>query len=173
MTIIVERETKIRTAKSGPVRTFGDYDKRRDMNDEQLVALFDRAWRAGLEHAIVHLSLPCDYNVASARLKERQREFLHSDEEHRQFRYQEMEFIVQLRPAEKTSKELTQLWKVQSGDDYPKTIFVTFGTVEERQRFRDIASRLGWHDEELALSLLRDFMAKFDVLVPSKKTPEE
>jgi hypothetical protein len=128
MTISVQRDTKIRTAKSGPVWTFGDYDKRKAMNDEQLVALFDRAWGAGLEHAVTHDSLPCDYEVARARLKDRQREFLRSDEEHRQFRYQEMEFIAQLKPTGKAGKELTQLWKVQSGDDYPKTIFVTFGT---------------------------------------------
>ncbi len=170
MTISVQQDTKVRTAKSGPVRTFGDYDKRKAMDDQQLIALFDRAWSAGLEHAVTHDSLPCDYEVARARLKDRQREFLYRDQEHRQFRYQEMEFIAQLKPTGKVGKELTQLWKVQSGDDYPKTIFVTFVSVEERQRFGEIAAKLGWHDEQLALSILRDFMAKFDILVPPKET---
>jgi hypothetical protein len=136
------------------------------MDDEQLVALFDRAWDAGLERAVARESLLCEFEVARVRLKVEQRKFLNAKEEQRQFRYQEMEFIVQLKPTGKSGKELTQLWKVQSGDDYPKTIFVTFGTVEERQRFKDIADRLGWQDEELALSILRDFMAKFDNLVP-------
>ena len=165
MQITVQMDTKIRIAKSGPVRTFGDYDKRKQMNGEELVALFDHAWATGLEGAMSR-SLPCDFEVARARLKGRQQEFLDADEEQRQFRHQEMEFIAQLRPSGAVGKELTQLWKVQSGDDYPKTIFVTFETVEERQRFRDIATKLGWHDEQLALSILRDFMAKFDNMVP-------
>jgi hypothetical protein len=169
MNIVVQEDTKIRIAKSGPVRTFGDYDKRKQMDDPQLTELFDHAWATGLDEAVSR-SLPCDLEVARIRLKGRQQEFLRVDEEQRQFRHQEMEFIVQLRPAGESGKELTQLWKVQSGDDYPKTIFVTFQTVEERQRFRDIAMELGWHDEQLALSLLRDFMAKLDKIVPPRES---
>lgn len=169
MTICVERETKIRVSKSGPVRTFGDYDKRNRMTEEELVTVFDKAWAGGLEAAVAK-SLPCEYEVAHARLKERQQEWLRSNEEQRQFRFQEMEFIAQLRSVGKLGRELTQLWKVQSGDDYPRTIFVTFDTVEERKRFNRIAGRLGWPEEQMALSILRDFMAKFDNLIPKDET---
>jgi hypothetical protein len=169
MKITVQMDTKIRIAKSGPVRTFGDYDKRKQMNGEELVTLFDHAWATGLERAMER-SLPCEFEVARARLKGRQQEFLDADEEQRQFRHQEMEFIAQWKPLDGSGKELTQLWKVQSGDDYPKTIFVTFETVEERQQFRETAITLGWDDEQLALSLLRDFMAKLRNVAPPEKS---
>jgi len=76
MQITVQNDTKIRIAKSGPVRTFGDYDKRKQMTDEQLVEIFDHSWAAGLEQAVSSRSLPCDFEVARARLKGRQQEFL-------------------------------------------------------------------------------------------------
>jgi hypothetical protein len=167
MKITVKGNTKILIAKSGPVRTFGDYDGRKKMQPEELVRLFDNAWASGLDAAIAR-SQPCELEVARGRLKGDQRNHLRSSEEQRQFRYQEMEFIAQLKPAGGTGHELTQLWKVQSGDDYPKTIFVTFETVQQRQRFKDIAARLGLPEEPLALSILLDFMSKFDNLVPPK-----
>lgn len=168
MQITVQNDTKIRIAKSGPVRTFGDYDKRKQMTDEQLVEVFDHAWAAGLERAVSSRSLPCDFEVARARLKGRQQEFLDINQEQRQFRHQEMEFIIQLTPSEEGGKVVTQLWKVQSGDDHPKTLFVTFPTVEERQRFGAVAAELGWGDEQLGLALLQDFMQKLDRVAPQE-----
>ena len=167
MQITVQNDTKIRIAKSGPVRTFGDYDKRKQMTDEQLVEVCDHAWAAGLENAVAR-SLPCEFEVARARLKGRQQEFLNIHQEQRQFRYQEMEFIVQMTPSEEGSSELTQLWKVQSGDDHPKTLFVTFPKVEERRRFAAVATELGWGDEQLGLALVRDFMEKLDRIAPQE-----
>jgi len=168
MQIVVQNDTKIRIAKSGPVRTFGDYDKRKHMSDEQLVEVFDRAWATGLEQAVSSRSLPCEFEVARARLKGRQQEFLNINQEQRQFRHQEMEFIVQLTSSGEGAQELTQLWKVQSGDDHPKTLFVTFPTAEERQRFAAIATELGWGDEQLGLALLQDFAKKVDHVVPEQ-----
>jgi hypothetical protein len=168
MRITVTKDAKTRIARAGAVRIFGDFDERKTMNEQDLVRLFDNAWSSGLDSAVAQ-SLECEYKVAYSRLKERHRDFLDPSEEQRQFRYQEMEFIAQLRSTGKSSKELTQLWRVQSGDDRPKTIFVTFESVPERQEFRSIAEKLGWHDEELALSLLRDFMSKFE----NKNFPSE
>lgn len=112
-------------------------------------------------------SLLCEYEAARIRLKGKQLEFLRENQEQRQFSFQNMDFILQRR---KTSTddcmELTQFWKTQSGDDHPKTIWVTFDSVEERQKFRECANELGWHDETLALSLLRDFMDKLENIVP-------
>ncbi|MBN1590913.1 MAG: hypothetical protein JW888_15475, partial [Pirellulales bacterium] len=84
MQTTVQNDTKIRIAKSGPVRTFGDYDKRKQMTDEELVAVFDRAWAAGLENAVAN-ALPCEFEVAQARLKGRQPEFLNINQEQWQF----------------------------------------------------------------------------------------
>lgn len=169
MQITVQRDTKIRIAKSGPVRTFGDYDKRQQMNGEQLVEVFDHAWAGSLESAILDHSLPCDFEVAQVRLRGRQQQFLDIKQEQRQFRHQDMEFLVQWTPSEEGGKELTQLWKVQSGDDHPKTLFVTFPTVEERQRFGAVAAELDWGDEQLGLALLQDFVKKLDRIAPQEE----
>jgi hypothetical protein len=159
MTIKIDNVTKARIVKYGPVRTFGDYDKRQRMGEEELVAVFDQAWAAGLQGAVGR-SHPCTIEVARPKLKENFRAFLDPRQEQRQFRYQEMDFIVQLKKLSDSEQELTQLWKIQSGDDHPKTLWVTFDTVEERKEFAAVARDLGWDDEELGLELLRDFMKK-------------
>lgn len=84
-----------------------------------------------------------------------------------------MDFIVQLDNRSSKVKELTQLWKVQSGDDHPKTLWVTFDTVAERKRFKAIADFLRKNDDALGLEIIRDFMAKFDSVVPLSADDEE
>ena len=44
MTITIENVTKARIVKYGPVRTFGDYDKRQRMNEAEMISVFDQAW---------------------------------------------------------------------------------------------------------------------------------
>jgi hypothetical protein len=159
MAINIDSVTKARIVKYGPVRTFGDYDKRQRMSEGEMIAVFDQAWDAGLQGA-VNRSHPCTIDVARPKLKENFRSFLDPRQEQRQFRYQEMDFIAQLKRISESEQELTQLWKIQSGDDHPKTLWVTFDSIEERQEFAAVAHGLGWDDEELGLELLRDFMTK-------------
>jgi hypothetical protein len=84
-----------------------------------------------------------------------------------------MDFIVQFDEQSDGIKELTQLWKVQSGDDHPKTLWLTFDTVAERRRFREIAEHLQKYDETLGLEVIRDLMAKFDAIIPAEEGGEE
>lgn len=171
MRIRIEEETKARIARIGPVRTFGDYDSRKKLNDAELAKLFDEKWKLGLRQAVEN-SLPCEFDVAQSRLQGKQKDFVDPDQEQRQFRFQSMDFIVQFDQQSGDDRELTQLWKVQSGDDHPKTLWVTFDTVEERQRFKAIADHLLKHDEALGLEIIRDFMAKFDAVVPPNEEEE-
>ena len=163
--IHTDEATKAWIARIGPVRTFGDYDSRMKFDNSQLSRLFDEKWEAGLRQA-VEGSLPCEFDVARSRLQQKQREFVDPNQEQRQFRFQSMDFIVQFRNQSGNAKELTQLWKVQSGDDHPKTLWVTFETVSERKRFKAIADHLQKHDDALGLQIIRDFMAQFDAVVP-------
>lgn len=172
ITIHIEESTKVRIARIGPVRTFGDFDSRKKLNSTQLATLFDEKWDAGLSQAIER-SLPCEFDVAQSRLQGKQKEFVDPNQEQRQFRFQSMDFIVQLDNQSKKPKELTQLWKVQSGDDHPKTLWVTFDTVAERKRFKAIADFLRKNDDALGLEIIRDFMAKFDAVVPLSADDEE
>ena len=172
MKIHIEEMTKIRIARSGPVLTFGDYDSRTKLKEPELALLFDDRWEPGLRRAVEE-SLPCEFEVAKARLQGKQMDFIDPNQEHRQFRFQSMEFIVQFDSRADNSKELTQLWKVQSGDDHPKTLFVTFETVAERKHFKAISDHLRKHDENLGLEILRDFISKFDVVLPPSDQVED
>jgi hypothetical protein len=55
---------------------------------------------------------------------------------------------------------MTQLWRAQSSDLHPKTLFAKFPTVEQRVQFAKLAKHLGIDDGELGLALVRDFMDK-------------
>lgn len=159
MTVNVDRDAKTRIARGGPVRLFGDWDRRRDMSEDGLAAVFDAAWSQGLEQA-VQRGKSAEIDFVRSRLTEKQRPFLHSEAELRVFRFQAIEFVAQIENGDGGQQFLTQLWKIQSGDDHPKTLFVNFDTVQEREQFRELALRHGWNDEELALSLIRDFVDK-------------
>lgn len=162
MNLTVADETRARLAKYGPNKLFGDYDKRQEMPVEQLVRVFNNAWNDSLA-AAVQGSAPCRPEEARRRLSDKEARFFDESQEHREFRLHDrnMEFIVQLRRGPEGSHEVTQLWHIKSTDSHPKTLFVTFESVEEREAFRELARRLGWHDEALGLALLRDFMGKF------------
>jgi hypothetical protein len=96
-------------------------DSRKKLNDAELAKLFDEKWELGLKQA-VERSLPCEFDVARSRLQGKQPDFIDPDQEQRQFRFQSMDFIVQFDQQSGDSRELTQLWKVQSGDDHLKTL---------------------------------------------------
>jgi hypothetical protein len=156
MAIKIQKATKARVVKHGPVRTFGDYDERQRMDESELETVFDQVWATGLEQAVAG-SHPCTIEVARPKLKEAFRSFLDARQEQRQFRYQDLDFIVQLKESPDGERELTQLWKTED----PKTLSLTFDTAKERKQFAVLARDLGWDDEKLGLELVRDFMRKF------------
>lgn len=163
MPIKIEDQHKIRIAKWGANKLFGDPDKRKnEMSDEQLIKLFDSVWDGILKSAVISAD-NCDSNEAYERISVKERNFFDFGQEHRQFRLKDLnvEFIAQLESLPDSEQSLTQLWRISSTDINPKTLYVTFETVEERKRFKELANSLGWHDENLGLNLVLDFMAKF------------
>jgi hypothetical protein len=156
--IEVDSQDKIRMAKSGANKLFGvDYDVRKNMDSQQLVELFDRVWIGGLKLMVSNAGVIPSEEV-TRRLLDKYHTFVDSSQEHRSFHYSKAEFIAQLQPCENNQYKLTQLWRVASSDTYPKTLFVTFSSVEERERFTALAESLGIVDEELGLRLIRNFM---------------
>ncbi len=155
--ITVEDSTKVMVAKFGANKLFGvDYDERQKMINEQLTELFDRVGQGKIEQ-LVQGGKVCEYEEVARRLKENQKKYLDSQQKHRSFRHQNAEFIVQLQ-SQNDQYKLTQLWLVNSSDEYPKTLFINFSSVEERERFRKLAKSLRIDDEELGLRLVRNFM---------------
>lgn len=162
MIIKIEDEQKIRIAKWGANKLFGDPDKRKlEMSNDDLVKLFDKVWEQTLQRAVTTADT-CNSQEAFARLSDREKSYFDFDQKHRQFRLKDhnIEFIVQLRATSEDNPELTQLWKVSSTDINPKTLYVTFDSVQEREQFGELANQLGWSDEDLGLQLLLDFMRK-------------
>ena len=162
MSIKVEEQQKIRFSKWGANKLFGDPDKRKEMSDEELMKLFDRVWTSTLENSITRATV-CDPKDAYQRLNEKEKQFFDFEEEHRQFRIQEhnLEYVAQLARLDNNGYSLTQLWRIASSDINPKTLYITFETVDERKHFKTLANKLGFNDEELGLKLVNDFMAKF------------
>jgi len=162
VSIIVEEREKINIAKWGANKLFGDPDKRRkEMTDQELITLFDSVWEDRLRRAIVTAS-KCQSTEAIERLTPSQRNYFDHKNEHRQFRLNDLnvEFVVQLEKTD-NSEKLNQLWRVSSSDEHPKTLFVTFETVEEKEKFKKLAANLGRQEEELGLELVTDFVKKF------------
>jgi hypothetical protein len=160
MAISVADKRKILIAKQGPNKLFGDPDKRqREFGNQELLDLFDQVWNRILERAVNQADV-CDSKEVPKRLTAMQVKYFDSEQEHRQFRLKEMEFVAQLSPLDNDRYALTQLWRIPSSDINPKTLYVTFETVEQREQFRRLATKLGWNDEALGLQLVIDYMTK-------------
>ena len=165
MTIQVEDEQKVLLAKFGANKLFGDDpDKRqKEMNKDDLIKLFDQIWDSTLKRSVITAEV-CDAKEAYDRLStQEQKKYFDFKQQHRQFRLKDLniEFIAQLNSISHANWTLTQLWRVASTDTNPKTLYVTFESVEQRKQFAAIASNLGKTDETLGLQLIMDFAAKF------------
>lgn len=163
MAISVADKKKCLLARKGPNKLFGDdIDERQALGELAAIKLFDEVWQRKLERLVSTANIS-DSEEAYARLTQNKQQFFNFEQEHRDFRAKELnaEFIVQLAEKGGDDYELTQLWRVSSSDTHPKTLFVSFETVEEREQFRQIAANLGIHDQQLGLQLCKDFMEKF------------
>ncbi|HIK11619.1 MAG TPA: hypothetical protein IGS52_15400 [Oscillatoriaceae cyanobacterium M33_DOE_052] len=167
MLIKVPDFVKIQLTKWGlPNKFFPDeiVPERARMNDQDLIKHFDRIWENHLKSALDNSEI-CPTDTAYQELSQSQQNYFKSDQEHRELRIkierEQLKFIAQLQHLGHQSYEMTQLWWIKSSDKHPQTIFISFDTVEERQRFADFAQMLGWKDEELGKELLMDFLNKF------------
>lgn len=159
MTIVVKsRQLKIYHARSGLHNIFGqDVDQRKKMDEAQAIERFDRVWTDSLSSAVEDAPL-CQPEHARSLLDEKQRNFFNEDQEHREFRLQGGSFLAQLDQVDKNTQELTQLWFICSSNVDPRTVFVTFDTIELRENFRQVAAKLAYPEEELGKKLFMDFM---------------
>ncbi|MCA1995164.1 MAG: hypothetical protein LDL41_24410, partial [Coleofasciculus sp. S288] len=134
-----------------------DYETRQGMSKQQLIELFDRIWLDALRPLVIKAEV-IEPEEVSRRLLDKHHTYVDPQQEHRSFRYRRAEFIAQLEPYNNGQYKLTQLWRVASSDSYPKTLFINFSSVEERERFYSLARSLNIDDEELGLRLIRNFM---------------
>ena len=159
MSIVVKDDRlKIYHAKHGYNKIFGkDVPERQKMADQQLLSLFDTVWKNLLGSAVAKAE-KCDFEDAKRKLKPDQQFFLKENQEHREFWLDGGLFIAQLADTNNNDQELTQLWFIKSSNVDPRTLFVTFDTLEKREEFEKLATRLGYTDSELGKKLLMDFL---------------
>ena len=127
------------------------------MSDQELIDLFDRLWLDKIERLVLNGKL-CEAEEVERRLPDKFHSFIDPQQEHRSFHYRNAEFIAQLLPQDNSQYKLTQLWRVASSDEHPKTLYINFSSVEERERFASLAKSLSSNDEQLGLRLVRNFM---------------
>ena len=149
---------KARIAKFGANKLFEvEYDTRQKMQESELIELFDHVWLRGLDDRVKKAEVISREEV-TRRLLDKYHDFVDPHQEHRSFHYLKAEFIAQLEKVDSEQHKLTQLWRVASSDTYPKTLFINFGSVEERKKFDNLAKNLETSDEELGLQLIYSFM---------------
>ena len=84
--------------------------------------------------------------------------YIDPEQEHRSFHDLKAEFIAQLEKLDSNKYRLTQLWRVTSSDNHPKTLFVNFDSIEEKEQFNELANKLGFNAEQLGLQIIRNFV---------------
>lgn len=155
----VKDQVKIFNARFGYNKVFGlDVDARKAFTEPQAIQRFDEAWERCLHDAVEHAE-PISADEARALLKKsKSADFVRDNEEQRQFWLISGLFIAQLKAIDGNSTELTQLWFIPSSNPDPRTLYITFESVEAKKAFCAVATETGWDSEELGKHLLLQFM---------------
>lgn len=152
------RPQKIHLARFGYHPLFGkDVDTREKMSDEEALHRFDRVWERELRDALLKAER-CDPEDALRKLHEKEKPYFDKTQEHREFICRDGLFVAQLKSLPSEMYELTQLWFIRSSNVDPRTLFIKFGTMPERNQFRELAEQLGWEDYNLGKQILLDFL---------------
>ena len=161
-------------AKWSPNKIFGeDIDERKQMNEQELTARFDKVWEKMLKN-LIESAKPSNKEQKDAIYKKlgeisrkskfQKQDFFNYNDEHREFRLSGIDGVAQMQPLPGLADEyeLNDLWFFFAGDEHPDWLIIKFDTAKERERFSEIARRLNQDDEKLGKELIRDFMKKFE-----------
>ena len=108
----IDAKLKARLALYGSTKLYGDFDKRRNMEQAGLIQLFDAAWEHALKDAINEAKV-CDSKDAFRKLTDKERSFFDFEQEHREVHLLKdgLDFVAQLRRDSNGTLILTQLWQ--------------------------------------------------------------
>ena len=149
--------TKVFLAQHGPPKVFGkEVDRRERLETAEAIHWFQRIWDGKIEPALKK-STSINADSVLNKVPEQSRTYVNLAADHREFWVSGCLFIAQL--VEPQSCD--QLWYISSTSGDPRTLYVKFPTVADREKFSEMATRLGWEDEALGLKLVRDFMDTF------------
>jgi hypothetical protein len=150
---------KIGSIKFGDARVFGeDSDIRRKLSDEDAIARFGALWSSTLA-AQVESAPEITREQAEELLEGKLKTYAAAGYTYRQFLFHNVPFVSRI-----TGRGYCdQLWALGAHRDNTR-LCVNFETIADRERFDEIAAKLGWHPKVLGLRLLPDFMQKFELL---------
>ncbi len=153
----IHPKMKIGSIKFGDARVFGeDSDVRRKLADEAAIARFGELWLSTLAPE-VEKAPEITREQAEELLEEKFKSYVAAGYAYRQFLLHNVPFVVRIT----ANGHCDQLWALGAHRDNTR-LCVYFETIADRERFEAIARRLGWQSKVLGLSLLMDFMKKFN-----------
>lgn len=145
----------------GDARVFGnDADVRRRMSDDAVLRRFSEVWAKTLERSIRDAPT-IGLAEAMELLQERYASYVKEGFQYRQLSIDSAVFVARLNEGAERDGTCDQLWPIGAHRD-PTRLCVHFDTVEEKELFDRTARQLSWAPQSLALSLLMDFLRKFD-----------
>jgi hypothetical protein len=149
--------TKVYLAQFGPAKVFGkNVDRREHLEKAEALQLFQRVWDTEIESAL-RKGTKVDVDSVLNKVPEQAKTWVNRAADHKEFWVHGCLFIAQLEDPQTCD----QLWYISSTSGDPRTLYVKFPSLAERERFHELAEKLGWTDEALGLKLARDFMATF------------
>jgi hypothetical protein len=152
------KSMKMYHARFGYNKLFGlDVVKRKTMKDMEAIALFDSVWDSALADAVRNAE-GISYEEASGLPREKDRSWVDRNQEHRRFRILDGLHVAQLRQVHNNTLELTNLWFIASSNPDPRTVFVTFATLDIRRQFEDQAIQHGMEGQACGEKLLLDWL---------------
>jgi hypothetical protein len=150
----VNDSVKTYLAQKGVPSVFGrEVDIREKLSGPEAIAWFDRVWESQLAKE-VEKSDECDLDFVRSNVLPQTIRWLKPNATYRCVRLANCLFIAQLIDPESCD----QLWFILSSSGDPRSLFVKFPTMAEKEAFDKKAHELGWKSEELGLKILTDFL---------------
>src|SRR5271157_347611 len=150
----VNDRVKTYLAQKGVPSVFGrEVDIRERLSEADAIAWFDRVWESQLAKE-VEASDECDLDFVRSNVLPQAQHWLRADATHRYVRLANCSFIAQLIDPESCD----QLWFILSSSGDPRSLFVKFPTLADKEAFVEAAHELGWRPEDLGLKILTDFL---------------
>ncbi len=147
----------------GPHKFFKPFNKddparRQKLNDEDAIGLFEEVYEFHKLQQRIEEAQLCDSEKAKDRIKASHRKYFDINALHREFRYLDLDFIVQIDP---NTNDVTQIWPVKDSDPDPRILWIQFEPAEDKELFNQIAERFNYEGGyDLAKELIDDFVRK-------------
>lgn len=154
---LIHPKQKLNHIRYGDARVFGeDSGERRKLEESAAIQRFGELWESLLS-TNVECAPEITREEAEEMLEQKLKSFVLTDYTYRLFSLYHIPFIARVTAG----GNCDQLWALGTHRDNTR-LCVYFESNEARERFDEIAKKLGWEPKALGLQLLTDFTQKFE-----------